>query len=67
MSNVIQFPQRHIQRVIVRPLGDWQPAWLVTFGDNGWAHGDKDSALRDGEWLARNTGLAIQVLATGSA
>jgi hypothetical protein len=61
--NLIRFPQRNNPHIIVRPAG---PAWLVSRGDHAWAHGDKSSALDDASWLAKNTGLAIRVLATAT-
>jgi hypothetical protein len=34
--------------------------WLVLAGNHGWAHGDKQSAIDDAQWLARSFQLPIR-------
>jgi hypothetical protein len=57
-SDVIRFPPRRFAAVWILPLAE--SGWLVLLGANGWLHGDYGDALKDAQWLARNTGLPVR-------
>lgn len=48
-SHAIRLPVVRIER---EPGG----GWLVIFGQHGWLHGDRASALADKRWLDRQRG-----------
>jgi hypothetical protein len=59
-NNVIQFPARGPFVVWVRPNED---GWLVVCRSHGWAHSNRDEAVRDAQYIAHTHGVAVEVKA----
>jgi hypothetical protein len=51
---VVRFPPRRSAAVWL--LQAQEGGWLVAVRDHAWAHGSREDAVRDADWLARNFG-----------
>lgn len=56
-ADLLRFPPRRSAAVWI--LRDAE-AWLVLAGVNGWAHGSRDEAAADADWLADNLAMPIR-------
>ena len=56
---VIRFPPRRpVAVLVIQDRGDG--LWLVLAGSHGWVFADRDDAINEARWLARNLGLPIR-------
>jgi hypothetical protein len=60
MADIVPFPRRSLAIWIARDGA----AWLVLVGNHGWLFGSRREAEHDAQWLSRNLGLPIRVVAS---